>query len=206
MLGKLLRSIRPDRWWRFRYRFHQPDVTNLYQMARYNDIRNYLADMVANRKPSSVLDVGCGFGQDLYLMSRRLLTANLVGVDINHRMVHLGNKELDSRASNAILMKGSLYDLHMLPSYDVIYSRATLMYVPPDKIDGVLSSLHKKCHCLILAEFQGDPQLFRGKWVHDYERILQSLGMNVAVYRSKFKESFRPETDWGQFGAVIEAV
>jgi len=193
--------------WRLRYLWSCPDVSTIYDSALRNPFRQFLAEVVALPQPQSVLDVGCGFGADLFLISVLLPRARLFGFDINPRVVALGNDELDARgATNVCLVKHSVYRMHdLIPRFGTIMSNASLMYVPSRRIRSVLSRLCSFSDRLVLCELQGSERVFHSKYVHDYVGFFESIGWDVWVHSTRLARGDSLGSDWGRFGAIVEA-
>lgn len=105
--------------------------------------RNFLVEQIIALNPiSSVLEFGCGYGANLYLLSRKLPQAQLTGIDINPLSVSEGNNWLAQQgALNVELITGKSDTLGKFSdkSYDIVLTDAVLIYIGPDKIKKVIS-------------------------------------------------------------------
>jgi len=197
--------------WRFRYLRRLPDVDEYYRRADASPQRLFLSRLVAFDVPRRVLDVGCGFGQDLWLVHRSLSRVGVVdpdlwGVDVNPRVLSAARSALTSRGVSASLRRASVFDVVSLGRFDVVFSDAVLMYVPPYRVEEALRYMVAVAPRVVLCEFQGPELFFRGKWVHDYVGILRSWDCRVFEFSALEVASFSPDSDWGRFGAFVVAV
>jgi len=99
--------------------------TNALSKVFYNDIIRRILDL----KPETLLDVGCGDGSMLALLSHQDIA--LYGIDLSKKMIAAAQKKL---VSNAEVCVG---DTSYLPyadnSFDLIVCSAVLHYIPRPK-------------------------------------------------------------------------
>ncbi len=156
----------------------------------------------------SLLDVGCGFGANIININRLLPKLNIVGLDINPRMLEqLKSFITQNSLKNIRVQKHNL--ISRLPfddnSVDIIIADAVLMFIPNSKIDFVLSEFVRVSKQAIIIHDFCDKKALKssycgGRWVHNYfERLAKiSDGANISERRTQFTGP-----TWSKFGAFI---
>jgi SAM-dependent methyltransferase len=117
-----------------------------WRRAAARDKVQNLAQILAGRRPSSVLEVGCGTGAVLGEVARRGIGNRHIGVDIADPWRHL---DPDARG-----LDFKTYDGLRLPfdddSFDLVYATHVLEHVPDPR--GFLTELARVCSGLIYVE------------------------------------------------------
>ncbi len=139
----------------------------------------------------NALELGCACGNRLCAISQRRPDARLVGLDINKKAVQLGNQWLqDEGVGNVELRHLALDQLEELTeAYDVVFSWATLMYVSPRRIVGVLENIvriaGKRIVLIEMNEAEGGSQgdekgwfYLPRNWSRDYPALLERTGIS----------------------------
>ena len=107
--------------------------------------RQLLIEKVGEFQPClRILEIGCGYGPNLYLIAKRFPKTEIVGIDINPLSIQEGNKWLTQKnISNVKLLVGKTDYLNQLPdkSFDIVFTDATLMYIGPDKIKKTIQEM-----------------------------------------------------------------
>lgn len=151
----------------------------------------YITEILRKIHFDSFLELGCSCGNRLFNIAREHEYAKIVGLDISPLAIKIGREFLKkSRIDNVELIKKPIERLGDFPegSFDVVFSRATLIYISPRKIARVLSDIIRVSKkYIILMEMQGvdlskDPDgtgFFCPplNWKRDYVRLLKDLGI-----------------------------
>lgn len=159
----------------------------------------YLGDAIRRYSPHSALEVGCNCGNILLQLSRLHPGLALTGIDLNRAAVRKGREWLSQAGATGItLIEGSAEELEdKAPGpYDIVFSLASLIYVPPASIAKVLSAMIRASRkAVILMEMQAEGPardeyvlgefcrvkgLCQGNWKRDYPAIIDGLGLPVA--------------------------
>ena len=181
--------------------------------------RSLLVSRVAGFSPlSSVLEIGCGSGPNLYLLAKQFPHAEIRGIDINPQAVQAGNDWFAAEGiSNVKLSVGRTGSLSEFPdkSYDVVFTDAVLIYVNRDQIYGVIRDMVRITRRgLIFVEYhdfarqlndkQGLGVYTAGHWVRDYVALLKQF-VPAEQIRVTMLGDLWPGGNWGKFGAIVEA-
>ena len=151
---------------------------------KQNTRREYLArNICALNSISSVIEMGCNVGSNLYAIHKINPDIRLAGVDINELAVHYGLQKFCAEDIQADLKTMSLYDIDRIPekSYDVVFTSAVLMHLPPDNLNTILKNfkriackfvIHLELHAFSKSEYLYYKKLaqkkFRDRWCRDY--------------------------------------
>lgn len=191
-----------------------------YWNSRDHPHRRLLTDTVLKYSSiNSVLEVGCNCGPNLYLLAKRLPSAEITGVDINAVAIEKGRELFEAEGiQNVKLMCVKADELGNFKdkSFDVVFTDAVLIYIGPDKILKVVRDLLRLTRrALILVEWHSfdkrpDPNglgfYYNGKWVRDYVALLRHLAPEAEVKVTKLTKEDWPDPFWGETGAVVECV
>ncbi len=192
-----------------------------YWDSRSHPHRQFLLEKIAGYAPiSSMLEIGCNCGPNLYLATKRFPAARIRGIDINPQAVEIGNKFFSSEGlANVSLSLGKADELGQFPdkSFDIILTDAVLMYIGRDKIRQTIQEMVRVARrALILVEWHcfepqhRDPHGLGvrcwGCWRRDYKALLKEFIPEERIHISKITEDVWPDERWQEMGAVIEAV
>jgi ubiquinone/menaquinone biosynthesis C-methylase UbiE len=192
-----------------------------YWNSRDHTHRPFLIERISNFSPiSSILEVGCNCGPNLYLLAKKFPNAKIRGIDINPIAVQKGNEWLANEGIfNVNLLVGKADGLGRFPdrSFDVVFTDAVLIYIGPDKIKETVKGMIRVTQkVLILVEWHSfksgrkDPYglgVYQyGNWKRDYIALLKQFVREEQIRITKIPEDVWPDRAWKEFGAVIEVV
>lgn len=172
--------------------------------------RDVIVDAVLRRAPvTSLLEVGCGSGANLYRLARALPGTHFHGLDVNQHVVDEAQARFQSMGMMNIALTAGRADVLAMPddSFDIVLCDAVLMYVGPDKINRTLSELLRVARrCVLLSEWLGregaGSTYHYGHWLHDYVGMLRQ---RVASVQAKpYPEASWVDRSWRRFGHLIE--
>ncbi len=86
-------------------------------------------DLVARimvNDPETIIDIGCGPGNSTQILRRRWPNADIVGLDSSQKMIEKAREDYPSQK----WMVGDAADLDTSQKYDIVFSNATLQWVP----------------------------------------------------------------------------
>lgn len=154
----------------------------------------WLLQQVEALRPSSVIEIGCGFGRNLkYLAEHLSYPVTLAGLDISQSMAHKAKSNLKDRS---FIGCG---DVRALPfsdaSWDLVFTHAALMHVPESDIGGALAELRRiaKKDLLIIEETYWSIGRDRGlafrpndyTFIYDYRELAENGGLTIEEEREE---------------------
>jgi ubiquinone/menaquinone biosynthesis C-methylase UbiE len=178
--------------------------------------REWVARRILNgaKKNLKILEIGCGWGPNLAVLSSMEPTLNLTGIDISPASILEGRKRLNELGfENIKLIEGSADDLKKIhtSSVDVVFSDAVLLYVGPDKITTVIKEMLRVARSkLIIIEMHVDqgesPQdnYTKDGWLRDYITLLRPIVGEMSVQMEKIPLGLRSSGRWPLYGCIIE--
>lgn len=186
-----------------------------YLGAETDPHRKFLLEKISTFSPvHSILEIGCGTGLNLYLLSKRFPNAELKGIDINPKSVEYGNTWFKQEGiSNVKISVGKADKLVFQDKgFDVVLTDATLIYVGPDKIKKVIKEMIRVTRkALVLNEWHcfessSNPLgVYVGHWTRDYKALLKEFVPEERIFITKIPENtFKSDRNWRKYGAVIE--
>lgn len=152
-----MRSILTDEEWATRHLDDGEDWIEGYWKSRDHPHRAFLLDKICEFSPiHSVLEIGCASGPNLYNIAKKFPDAEIRGIDVNPMAVQKGNEWFRQEGlSNVKLEVGKAQDLKRFPdkSFDVAFTDAVLIYVPPEEIRQVAREMLRIGRVLVLNEW-----------------------------------------------------
>jgi ubiquinone/menaquinone biosynthesis C-methylase UbiE len=192
-----------------------------YWNSQNHSHRPFLIEKISGFSPvSSILEMGCNCGPNLYLLAKKFPDAEITGIDINPLAVQKGNEWLAREGiSNVKLLVGKADELEQFrdKSFDVVFTDAVLIYVGPDKIKEVMKGMIRVARrALVLMEWHcfqpqhKDPNglgvYHQGHWKRDYVALLKQFVRAEQIRVTKIPEDIWPDENWRTVGAIVEVV
>jgi len=148
----------------------------------------WLFQTIKQRKISSILEVGCGFGRNLdYLISHNLNPNQLTGTDISRAMLDQARLKLKNQP--VTLIKAKATKLPFAPdSFDLVFTHGLLMHLRPKQAATAIKELTRlsRSWIIIIEETKPKPgKLNYFTWVHDYEKIIADVGLTIKNQQKK---------------------
>ena len=180
----------------------------------YHPHRKFLVDKISLLNPQSILEIGCGWGPNLFLLAEKFPNIKIVGIDINLNEIKQGQEFFKNKGvRNIELKEGKADELFQFSdkSFDIVLTDAVLMYLGPDKIERVIKEMIRIAKkALVLVEWhifsEGkdiyDPHI--GVWKRDYLSLLNKFFPKEKIFLTKITEKLWPDEDWTKFGYLIE--
>lgn len=214
-----IRHLRKGNDWGSNQHHGKPDEWVLcYWDSRDHPHRQFLVEKVAAFSPhSSVLEIGCNCGPNLYLLAKRFPGADIRGIDINPMAVDKGNELLvHAGITNVKLSLGKADDLRQFEnkSFDVVFTDAVLIYIGRDRIEKVMQEMIRVSrYGLVLLERHRDSHnmdklglgvRFGGCWERDYVALLSQFMPADHVRVSRLSADLWTDDRWKTVGAIVE--
>ncbi len=199
--------------------YHQDKTAAQIRETLNQPHRSFLVSRVASASPvTSILEIGCDIGLNLYLLAQEFPNAEIRGVDINPQVVKMGNDWLAAEGiSNVKLSVGRAEALGEFrdKSFDVVFTDAVLIYVNQDTIYGVIKDMVRITRKgLIFVEYhdfarqlndrQGLGVFTAGYWVRDYVALLKQFVPAEQIRVTRLGDLW-PGGNWGKYGVIVEA-
>lgn len=181
-----------------------------YTGAEIDKHRTSLMQHLSSFSPiHNILEVGCGTGLNLYLLSKRYPSAVIKGIDINDNSVQYGNKFFKHNGIlNVELIVGKADSLQQFrdKTFDVVFTDATLIYIAPDKIKKVVEEiLRVSSRGVVFLEWDYSHNIYVGHWVRPYKELLKKLSPRRNVTVNRLPDGmFDGDKNWKKYGAIIK--
>jgi hypothetical protein len=187
-----------------------------YWESRDHSHRQFLLEHITKFSPvSSILEIGCNCGPNLYLLARKFPEAEIVGIDINPAAVQKGNEWFAREGiKNVRLLVGKADDLGQFEDqrFDIVFTDAVLIYIGPDKIKKVIQgALRVTRKALVLFEWHSfgaaaNPRgVYVGHWMRDYTALLKESVPEENIHATKMPEELWADRSWQEYGGVVVA-
>lgn len=162
----------------------------------YHSHRDYLIKLLKTCRFSSILEIGCGCGSNLYRIKKEFPNVRVAGCDINEDAIRIAIKKFKNEFSPDKFEKKTIdgtseIDLRVgevsaIPfngrSFDIILTDAMLIYVTPDKMARALREIRRVGDGggkVIMVEYHSKSflkrlvvRLFSRYNSYDYEKLL----------------------------------
>jgi len=169
--------------------------TQAYWENRNDPNNKFLYDNLQKFQFNSLCEIGSNCGNKLYQMAKEFSQIKFTGIEINKVAVEFGKTRFRELGINNVqLFQGEASNLGRFAdeSFDVVFSWATLIYVPPDEIDIVLTEMIRIARkALILIEMHDGSLTNKkkirgvlvppGNWKRNYNLILQEKGIDSSL-------------------------
>jgi len=186
-----------------------------YWDSRDHSHRQFLLEHITKFSPvSSILEIGCNCGPNLYLLAREFPDVEIVGIDINPAAVQKGNEWFAQEGiKNVKLLVGKADELGQFKdrSFDIVFTDAVLIYVGPDKIKKVMTGVLRITRkALVFLEWHSfgcaaDPRgVYVGHWMRDYTALLKEFVPQENIHVIKMPDELWPDKYWQKYGGVVE--
>jgi ubiquinone/menaquinone biosynthesis C-methylase UbiE len=186
-----------------------------YWDSRDHSHRQFLLEHITKFSPvSSILEIGCNCGPNLYLLARKFPNVEIVGIDINPAAIQKGNEWFTQEGiRNVKLLVGKADELEQFEDkrFDIVFTDAVLIYIGPDKIKEVIKGVLRIARkALILFEYHSfgcaaDPRgVYVGHWMRDYAALLKEFVPQEIIHIAKMPEELWADKYWQKYGGVVE--
>jgi len=205
-------KLHESKWKKKNFDFHADFIE-----AMKHPHREYLIKKVENCHPlGNVLEVGCGSGQNLIILSKIFPEIMFHGIDINPTFIDEGRKWCDHNGvTNVSLNIGEVTDLSMFADnfFFLAFSDAILIYVAPQKIKRALSEMIRVTNRTLLlnewhnegVKFNQQSSWYYGHWVHNYRVLFEEMIPTPQFNITKIPENlWEPGGGWELYGSFME--
>lgn len=161
-----------------------------------------------------ILEIGCGWGPNLIVLSRTDSTMELLGIDISPASVFEGRKRImELGLENITLTEMPADNLNKFKtsSVDVVFTDAALLYIGPDKILQVVTDMLRVARRRVLilemhldTHGKTSDKYTKDGWVRDYMALLTPLVGENAIRLERLPEGLRSSGRWPNYGHLLE--
>lgn len=185
----------PTIFWQEKARWYLSQL-NMWEVQdpHKDEEKKFLSDLIKERNRQTVLEVGCGVGKNLAYLKRYNKEAKLTGMDISAPILNTARLGLNGSGMcvNGIqLVQG---DSRSIPfkngSFDLVFTRVSLMHVPGADIKDALKELVRVGWDCIMIETIGT---FEHDFTinHDYQALADELNWPLKIHsRRKLYKDF----------------
>jgi ubiquinone/menaquinone biosynthesis C-methylase UbiE len=198
--------------------FGKRDVWVLsYWDSRNHEHRKCLMKEIEEYLPiSSILEIGSNCGPNLYLVSKKMPTAKIVGIDINKRAIEVGKEKFKrENIENVELSVSKADDLTRFQSnsFDVVLTDAVLIYIGPDKIRKIIMDMIRIAKkAIILVEQHTEEETdneglgiyHSGLWRRNYRILLRQFVSEDKLRFVKIPDKSWEDKEWKRSGYIIK--
>lgn len=169
----------------------------------YTNIGNYARSLVFRRQISrlnlgemkSIIDLGCGYGEYSFMMSRALPHANITAVDIDHDALQNVRHAQDKlQLPNLTIHEGFLSELNQ-QDVDLIYSVDVFEHIPEDKMPFSEANRKLKSGGYLMVKMPNIRQsaVFPTKWFDEHNKWLDHEHPGQVYSLEDLKRRFEEE-------------
>lgn len=128
----------------------------------------------------SVLELGCGFGENIMALEKTFSGKKIVGIDIMPTRVEIARKN-----TNAEIILGDINDLSQFEdkSFDIVFTNALFIMIEPKTVEKTIKEMvriaKKK---IILVECQSEDrfsEVYAGRLAANYKELFAELGLKA---------------------------
>jgi ubiquinone/menaquinone biosynthesis C-methylase UbiE len=190
-----------------------------YWDSRDHSHRAFLLEKIAGFSPvSSVLEIGCNCGPNLYLVARRFPESRIYGIDINPAAIQKGRELFAGEGiTNVTLSVNKADELGQFPdkNFDVVFTDAVLIYIGRDKIRQVITGMVRVARkgLVLLERYDFGPEnrdpyglgvRRHDLWLRNYAILLKQFAPEAQIHITRVNADIWPDKGWQETGAFIE--
>ncbi|MGE5041738.1 MAG: class I SAM-dependent methyltransferase [Candidatus Levyibacteriota bacterium] len=173
---KLMGGYRPERFWN---KWAKTFMDDPWQVATHKQ-HAWMLKIIKKEKPTSLLEVGCGFGRNLKFLHENNIASDMTGIDISGEMIRRARKYIHNRKVH--LKVGNILNIPFKDtSFDLVFTHGVLMHVPNKDVKEALSEMKrvaKESLMMVEQNYGGNGYTF----IHNYKKLCTSLGINIVKY------------------------
>lgn len=169
-------KLNPKLIWKLRGTvFH----TEEYQQRIFAQ-HEWLVDKVKQLQPEKILEVGCGFGRNLELLTKELpYPPEIFGADISKQMLAKAREIANINPKNIHLASAG-----KLPfadaTFDLVFTHGLLMHIEPTELSQSIGEILRvsKKNVIVIEQIEGNGAN-NYTFHHDYQDVLPRQGLEI---------------------------
>ena len=208
-LARWLVGTRLDTWrWKFMV---SGDEYARFSPSHNHPHRSWFAHkvMAIKPKPATILEFGCGPGDNLTALRDAGFAGSYIGLDVNAKVIDNAKAQFadDAAARFSVSTNDTLTQMAE-NSVDLIMTDAVLLYIGPDQIADVIGQMLRVSRsglCLIEMHdpsASGAGSYSRDGFLRNYQHLAAPLDASVRL--QKLPTDIWPTGRWPQFGHLIK--
>ncbi len=178
-----------DNWEKIRRSYFPSDMND-----KAHKRSRWFADCLSEFEFGSVLEVGSNCGRNLYHIKNKYPDVKVAGIDVNENAVEFARNKVDG--DFFCCSACDIADEVKSKKYDIVFTMAVLIHIPPRDIEGVIDSMISLADkAVIHIEYNSSGELLSGPagagptwrvsaqylWGHDLISVYNNRGVDVEV-------------------------
>ena len=174
------------------------------------EYRKQLLDALKGEKFDSILELGCGYGCNLFAINNLYPDVKCYGIDTDSTRIKTANKRIiDEDVKNVIAVYGDATNIDIPDnSYDIVFTYALLIYLNDDLVEKIIGNMmriaRKKIILIELHSEKSNNNDGTQRYSRNYSELLYKLGVKDVMVR------LIPKDIWAgicykNYGYVIKA-
>lgn len=169
----------PRDYWTERGKIYMNQEIDLVGKGVFRDQALWLIEEIRELAPKRILEVGCGYGRLVKVMSQQLDFDRFVGVDFSSTQLERAKNYIDNDRVELMLVDAK----DGLPfednAFDLVYTSGCLMHNFPDVVPQILKEISRVSARWVIHN--EDVRDIDHIYPHDYEKLHKELGNNVLI-------------------------
>ena len=201
LLSPKLNSYAEQILWKYRHIIIPKRMTDFGEHQGIR--REQLVNVVKSKKPfKSLLDIGCGNGLNIDILSNEIPYSEFHGVDINKKVIETNQKRSKSKINCKYYVR-NINDLYLFKkkSFDYVMTDSVLIYHGPDRIMQILFEFKRiASKGIILREQSMEKSTYKGHWIYNYSKLIDDLG----IEKYQILKTYGQEGLWDKYGYIFD--
>ena len=218
-LKKVYKKIIPENssfqffLWKYRHIVDKRFAKDSIKLKDINHPHRFkIVEILKRDSFSSLFEIGCGKGHNLFLFSLIFPDSKFTGIDINKRSITIAKKyALEKQISNIDFSSKNLKKLKQYQDneFDVIISDAVLIYVDAKLIKSISRELIRiaKKRIILIEYFDEQTDAFgyafNKCWIRNYQKLFKDFSEIILIENI---ETGIWTQNWEKFGKYIEVI
>lgn len=144
----------------------------------------WIANIVSDRRPASILELGCGYGRVTREIARRLPAVSILGIDLSEDQIR--ESKSYCTFSNVEFRRGNISDALPAGPFDLVIGIEFFLHLPPELLADLIPRIFNVTHTLLHDFDREHPRLPLSPhvWAHHYPVLYRDLGLTYEVLES----------------------
>lgn len=139
----------------------------------------WIADRIAAYRPTSILEVGCGYGKQLRALRERL-DVPIVGVDFSPTQIQQAGRYLDGLEGIELILASGAALPFPDRSFDLVFTSAVILHNPPEIAERIRREVVRVARRL--TAHNEDTDVTYNRYGYDTAAWYRHAGLGLAEY------------------------